>query len=425
MADELENLTGTVENITYRNDANGYAVTEVKTDENEFETVVGILGDIAVGEQIVFQGEWTMHPSFGRQFKSVRLTHTRPSDASGMHRFLASGIIKGIGEATATKIIEKFGSNTFNVIENEPERLAEIKGISRTKAKQINRDFKMQFSARDVMNGLSELGFNQQEAYDIYNVFKGDSLDIAKENPYALVSVVNSIDFARADEIAMNLDEEPPFDCRCQAGVTYIVRHNLYNGHTCLPRYSVIKPAMLLLECSEDEAEIAIDNAIDAKQLVEENINDIAGVRVVCSFPEDIYLLAKCLLQQDDIRLIEMKDYIKNPKPSGYRSLHLIVAVPIFLQNEKREMKVEVQLRTIAMDFWASLEHKVRYKKNVPPTEAEQLAAELTECAEISAQLDQRMQNIRNRLAQAAEENKPSNRKGLPILSPLGKLTNF
>lgn len=274
MADELENLTGTVENITYRNDANGYAVTEVKTDENEFETVVGILGDIAVGEQIVFQGEWTMHPNFGRQFKSVRLTHTRPSDASGMHRFLASGIIKGIGEATATKIIEKFGSNTFNVIENEPERLAEIKGISRTKAKQINRDFKMQFSARDVMNGLSELGFNQQEAYDIYNVFKGDSLDIAKENPYALVSVVNSIDFARADEIAMNLDEEPPFDCRCQAGVTYIVRHNLYNGHTCLPRYSVIKPAMLLLECSEDEAEIAIDNAIDAKQLVEENIND-------------------------------------------------------------------------------------------------------------------------------------------------------
>ena len=162
-----------------------------------------------------------------------------------------------------------------------------------------------------------------------------------------------------------------------------------------------------------------------ALESIEQNINDIAGVRVVCSFPEDIYLLAKCLLQQDDIRLIEMKDYIKNPKPSGYRSLHLIVAVPIFLQNEKREMKVEVQLRPIAMDFWASLEHKVRYKKNVPPTEAEQLAAELTECAEISAQLDQRMQNIRNRLAQAAEENKPSNRKGLPILSPLGKLTNF
>lgn len=138
---------------------------------------------------------------------------------------------------------------------------------------------------------------------------------------------------------------------------------------------------------------------------IEQNINDIAGVRVVCSFPEDIYLLADCLLRQDDIRLIEKKDYIKRPKPSGYRSLHLIVAVPIFLQDEKREMKVEVQLRTIAMDFWASLEHKVRYKKNIPENEAEQLAEELTECAEISARLDNRMQDIRNRLAAAEEMN--------------------
>ena len=134
---------------------------------------------------------------------------------------------------------------------------------------------------------------------------------------------------------------------------------------------------------------------------IEQNINDIAGVRVVCSFPEDIYLLADCLLRQDDIRLIEKKDYIKKPKPSGYRRLHLIVAVPIFLQDEKREMKVEVQLRTIAMDFWASLEHKVRYKKDIPEEEAERLAEELTECAEISAQLDNRMQNIRNRLVAA------------------------
>lgn len=137
---------------------------------------------------------------------------------------------------------------------------------------------------------------------------------------------------------------------------------------------------------------------------IEQNIKDIAGVRVVCSFPEDIYLLADCLLQQDDIRLIEKKDYIRKPKESGYRSLHLIVAVPIFLHDEKREMKVEVQLRTIAMDFWASLEHKVRYKKNIPADEAEQLAAELTECAEMSAELDTRMQAIRNRMAAASGE---------------------
>ena len=115
-------------------------------------------------------------------------------------------------------------------------------------------------------------------------------------------------------------------------------------------------------------------------------------------------------------RLIEQKDYIKHPKENGYRSLHLIVAVPIFLQNEKREMKVEVQLRTIAMDFWASLEHKVRYKKNVPADETERLAQELSECAQISADLDQRMQNIRTRLADAELQHPQKQKKDEQIL---------
>ena len=131
---------------------------------------------------------------------------------------------------------------------------------------------------------------------------------------------------------------------------------------------------------------------------IEENIHDVAGIRVICSFPEDIYMLADCLLQQDDITLIERKDYIQNPKPSGYRSLHLIVSGPIFLKNEKRNMKVEVQLRTIAMDFWASLEHKLRYKKNIPAQVADELAKELKDCAEQSASLDRKMQEIRNKL---------------------------
>ncbi len=135
---------------------------------------------------------------------------------------------------------------------------------------------------------------------------------------------------------------------------------------------------------------------------IEQNIHDIAGVRVICSFQDDIYLLADCLLGQDDITLIRKKDYIKNPKSSGYRSLHLIVEVPIFLQNEKRAMKVEVQLRTIAMDFWASLEHKLRYKKNIPPQEAELLAKELMDCACISSSLDLRMQKVRDRIVAAS-----------------------
>lgn len=138
-----------------------------------------------------------------------------------------------------------------------------------------------------------------------------------------------------------------------------------------------------------------LDLTIDA---IQENVKDVAGIRVICSFPEDIYMLADCLLNQDDITLIERKDYIKNPKESGYRSLHLIIEVPIFLQNEKKSMKVEVQLRTIAMDFWASLEHKLRYKKNIDSNEVELLEKELVECAEISAALDKRMEEIRNKI---------------------------
>lgn len=131
---------------------------------------------------------------------------------------------------------------------------------------------------------------------------------------------------------------------------------------------------------------------------IQENIRDVAGIRVICSFPEDIYMLADCLLSQDDVTLIEKKDYIKEPKKSGYRSLHLIIEVPIFLQDEKKNMKVEVQLRTIAMDFWASLEHKLRYKKNIDKDEVEFLERELIECAEISAALDKRMEEVRNRI---------------------------
>ncbi|MBQ7034154.1 MAG: GTP pyrophosphokinase family protein [Clostridia bacterium] len=132
---------------------------------------------------------------------------------------------------------------------------------------------------------------------------------------------------------------------------------------------------------------------------IEKNIRDIAGVRVICAFPEDVYLLAEYLLKQDDITLVRVKDYIKNPKKTGYRSLHLIVQVPIFLANEKRMVHVEIQLRTIAMDFWASLEHKMQYKKDTLDN-AQEIAEELKVCAEKITQLDQMMQNIHNRIEQ-------------------------
>lgn len=129
---------------------------------------------------------------------------------------------------------------------------------------------------------------------------------------------------------------------------------------------------------------------------IERNLSDVAGVRIICSFTDDIYMLADCLVSQDDITLIRVKDYIKNPKENGYRSLHLIVEVPIFLSTGKRNMRVEVQLRTIAMEFWANLEHQMRYKKNLSPELIERTAKELGECAALSASLDARMQSVRD-----------------------------
>ncbi len=130
---------------------------------------------------------------------------------------------------------------------------------------------------------------------------------------------------------------------------------------------------------------------------IEENLNDVAGIRVICSFPDDIYILSKRLCSQDDIRVIEIKDYIKNPKPNGYRSLHLILEIPIFLLTEKKYMRVEVQFRTIAMDFWASLEHKVRYKKEIGGAEKE-ISDELKSCAEEISKLDLKMQDIHRKI---------------------------
>lgn len=125
---------------------------------------------------------------------------------------------------------------------------------------------------------------------------------------------------------------------------------------------------------------------------IEQNLNDIAGVRVICAFPSDIYQLEEAFLKQDDIRLVERKDYIANPKSNGYRSLHLIVEIPIFLHDHKRLMRVEVQFRTISMDWWASLEHKIRYKKGLQ--ESDHVDQELFECAKMSAELDSRMEKL-------------------------------
>lgn len=151
---------------------------------------------------------------------------------------------------------------------------------------------------------------------------------------------------------------------------------------------------------------VSIINKLKRKNLpltvdaVLNKLNDVAGVRVVCSFIDDIYMLAQMLSDQDDINVIEVKDYIKNPKPNGYRSYHMIIEIPVFFSNRRQNMRVEVQFRTIAMDFWASLEHKMHYKKEFDNVEnIEKIEKELAECAQIISDTDNRMQNINRSLS--------------------------
>ena len=168
-------------------------------------------------------------------------------------------------------------------------------------------------------------------------------------------------------------------------------------------------PESIVKKLKKNGHESSIENMI-------RYVNDIAGVRLICSFTSDIYKLAKMIASQNDLKVLEIKDYIKNPKQSGYKSYHMIVTVPIFLSDHIVEPKVEIQIRTIAMDFWASLEHKLHYKHDLPPERAKALADELRDCAERIENLDQRMQAVRNEIATYNEENpKESEFPGFPF----------
>ena len=175
--------------------------------------------------------------------------------------------------------------------------------------------------------------------------------------------------------------------------------------------YRIKKPASIIAKMERKGIPVSVAN-------IEANLNDIAGIRVICSFIDDIYAVAGMLTQQDDITLIETKDYIKNPKPNGYRSLHLIVEIPVFFSDRKKIMRVEIQIRTIAMDFWASVEHQLKYKKSIP-NESE-IVQELTECADIISQTDRKMMELRDKI-DAAEHTAPEG----TVDSIMDKLAKF
>lgn len=265
-------ISGVVNHVTFTNKENGFTVLELESGD-ELVTAVGVMPELNAGELLELSGYWDFHASFGRQFKVEMCERRMPASAGDILRYLSSGGVKGIGPKTAVKVVEKFGEETFEVLENEPERLAQIKGISLEKAKEISADFKKQFAVREIMIALERYGMTTAECVAAFRVFGARASDIITRNPYALCSEGVGFSFSRAETVAQALPSPPDKGYRLQAGVLHVMSHNLSNGHTCIPRDKLFAPCAELLSTNDDTVDITIDELVGSGRLVSRDIN--------------------------------------------------------------------------------------------------------------------------------------------------------
>ena len=265
-------ISGVVSHVTFTNKENGFTVLELESGD-ELVTAVGVMPELNAGELLELSGYWDFHASFGRQFKVEMCERRMPASAGDILRYLSSGGVKGIGPKTAVKVVERFGEETFEVLENEPERLAQIKGISLEKAKEISADFKKQFAVREIMIALERYGMTTAECVAAFRVFGARASDIITRNPYALCSEGVGFSFSRAETVAQALPSPPDKGYRLQAGVLHVMSHNLSNGHTCIPRDKLFAPCAELLSTNDDTVDITIDELVGSGRLVSRDIN--------------------------------------------------------------------------------------------------------------------------------------------------------
>lgn len=270
---DVEKLSGVVEHISFRNEDNGFTVLDLSSGD-ELVTVVGVLPETDVGEKLRLTGRWDFHKSFGRQFRAELCEREMPKTSAELLKYLSSGAIKGVGPSTALKLVEAFGEKTFDVLENDVDRLASVKGISKRKAVEISRNFSEQFAVREIMIALEKYGMNPRECLRAFKAFGPNTVDTVRKNPYILCRENIGIGFERADEIASNIvDGSFEKNSRNMAGIVYIINHNLSNGHTCVPRDRIYDPAKNLLCAQSDEADEAIAELLETNQLVSYEID--------------------------------------------------------------------------------------------------------------------------------------------------------
>ncbi len=263
----METINGYVEHIIFQNSENGYTVMNLVTGEEEV-TCVGMCRGLTQGESITAQGEYTEHPVYGKQFKLSGFQVAVPGDGAGMERYLASGAVKGVGPALAARIVKKFGDDTFRIIEEEPERLTEVKGISERKAQEIALQMEERKDLREALVYLQQFGISNTLAVRIYDTYGMELYSVMKENPYRLAEDVTGIGFKMADELAAKIGIHTDSDFRIRSGVFYTLLQAVGEGHCYLPMDVLLRRAHILLDVAEEHIRPQLDNMMMDKKLV-------------------------------------------------------------------------------------------------------------------------------------------------------------
>lgn len=271
----METITGFVEHIVFRNEENGYTVLNLAVEEDEV-TCVGVFRFISEGESVELKGEYTVHPSYGPQFQVESYAIKAPQDIVSIERYLGSGAIKGVGAALAARIVRRFKEDTFRIIEEEPERLAEIKGISERKAQEIAEQTEEKRELRQAMIFLQNYGISLTLAVKIYQTYQLDMYRIIQENPYKLAEDVTGVGFKIADEIAHKVGIHMDSDFRIRSGILYVLQQASLEGHTYLPKELLTRRACELLEVDADAIEKHyMDMTIDRKLVMKQTEDQV------------------------------------------------------------------------------------------------------------------------------------------------------
>ncbi|WP_130871022.1 SF1B family DNA helicase RecD2 [Intestinimonas massiliensis (ex Afouda et al. 2020)] len=265
-------IEGTVSAVVYQNQENGYTVLRLDVGDGAAITVVGCMPGVAPGESISVQGAWMRHASYGEQFKAEAVERRLPAGTKAIFDYLSSGAVRGIGAATARRMVEEFGEDALRVLEEHPERLTQIKGITRKRALAIGESFRMQMGMRRLLEFLGEHEVPLQLAMPLYRKFGDRALEAIRGNPYLLVDEELGVEFAAADQLALSMGMEGDDPQRVEAALLFELTHNLDNGHTFLPRRKLIPATAQLIGVEEDLLEDALETLLERGEIIQEQV---------------------------------------------------------------------------------------------------------------------------------------------------------